>query len=503
MSADRPHRTVRDVPATQTPHHVRPPAERVLDFEEVDLGFDAHDAAREADRCLGCKHPHCVAGCPVAVDIPGFVAAVGRGDLESAYAILKDANSLPAVCGRVCPQERQCEAECVLGLKKEPVAIGCLERYVADLALERGWDTAAARENVPPARTAGEPRHRVAIVGSGPAGIACAGDLARLGHDVTIFEALHMPGGVLRYGIPGFRLPSWLVEREIAGLTRRGVRLELDHVIGKLFTVEQLLGEQGFEAVFVGTGAGAPRFLGIPGEGLAGVMSANEFLTRVNLMGARRAVHGDTPLGLGRRVAVIGCGNTAMDAARVARRLGAQVAIVYRRTRAESTARVEEVRHAEEEGIELRWLTNPVRVIGDADGHVVALEVERMELGEPDESGRARPISVPGSAYPLEVDTVILALGTAPNPTIASSVPGLATDRHGCIVADPETQMTSIAGIFAGGDIVTGSATVISAMGAGRRAARAIHAYLERAGSIPPAAWIASDRTQPDSVTRS
>ncbi len=479
MNADRSRRTVRDVAPAQTPHHVRPAVERIRDFDEVDQGFEAADAQREAERCLECKHPHCVAGCPVSVDIPAFVAAVGRGDLEAAYAILVDANSLPAVCGRVCPQERQCEAECVLGLKKEPVAIGCLERYVADLALERGWDTASTPSDAS-ARSTDGTRHRVAIVGSGPAGIACAGDLVRLGHEVTIFEALHMPGGVLRYGIPGFRLPSWLVEREIGALARRGVRFELDHVIGKLFTVEQLLGEQGFEAVFIGTGAGAPRFLGIPGEGLAGVMSANEFLTRVNLMGARGGANGDTPLGLGRRVAVIGCGNTAMDAARVARRLGAQVAIVYRRTRAESTARAEEVQHAEEEGIELRWLTNPRRVIGDEQGRVMALEVERMELGEPDSSGRPKPVAIPGSLHRLDLDTVILALGTAPNPTIAASLPQLVTDRHGCIVVDGSSQMTSIPGIFAGGDIVTGSATVISAMGAGRRAARGIDSYLAR-----------------------
>ncbi|MBK7977497.1 MAG: NADPH-dependent glutamate synthase [Deltaproteobacteria bacterium] len=472
MLNQRRRKTVRDVAPTRTPTRVRPACERVRDFDEVDHGFAALDAFREAERCLECTRPHCVEGCPVAVDVPGFIAAVRRGDPHHAYTILRQANSLPAVCGRVCPQEHQCEAACVLGLKKDPVAIGALERYVADLGLASGWDSALAAH-------APATGHKVAIIGSGPAGVACAGDLARLGHDVTVFEALHVPGGVLRYGIPSFRLPPSLVEREVGGLGALGVHLALDHVIGKLFTIEQLRDELGFEAIFVGTGAGAPRFLGIPGEGLAGVMSANEFLTRVNLMGARG--EGDTPLGLGHAAAVVGCGNTAMDAARVGLRLGARVSVVYRRTRAESTARSAELLHAEEEGVELRWLTNPVRIVGDGRGRVTGLDLERMCLGEPDESGRSRPVPIPGSIHRLEVDTVILALGTAPNPTIAASLPRLAIDRHGCILVDPETQMTSIAGLFAGGDIVTGSATVILAMGAGRRAARAIDAFLARA----------------------
>lgn len=471
MTPERRRKTVRDVAPDRTPTRVRPAAERIRDFDEVDDGFAPLDAFREAERCLRCARPRCVEGCPVAVDIPGFVAAVGRGDARHAYAILRRANSLPAVCGRVCPQDQQCEAACVLGRKKDPVAIGALERYVADLALASGWDAAAVTKAPPTG-------HRVAIVGSGPAGVACAGDLARLGHEVTVFEALHVPGGVLRYGIPSFRLPPWLVEREVGALARAGVELAMDHVIGKLFTLEQLREALGYEAVFIGTGAGAPRFLGVPGEGLAGVMSANEFLTRVNLMGARGAGAGDTPLGLGRSVAVVGCGNTAMDAARVAARLGAKVAIVYRRTRAESTARTAELVHAEEEGIELRWLTSPTRILGDERGRVTALELERMELGEPDESGRARPVPIHGSLHRLEVDTVILALGTSPNPTMTASLPALVTDRHGCIRVDPDTQMTSIPGVFAGGDVVTGAATVILAMGAGRRAASAIDRYL-------------------------
>ena len=476
MVTERRRKTVRDVAPTRTATRVRSATERVRDFEEVDLGYAGLDAFREAERCLECTRPHCVEGCPVGVDVPGFIAAVRRGDPRHAYAILRRANALPAVCGRVCPQEQQCEAACVIGLKKEPVAIGALERYVADVALASGWDADVARRAAPSG-------HKVAIIGSGPAGIACAGDLARLGHEVTVFEALHVAGGVLRYGIPSFRLPPSLVDREVGALARAGVQVALDHVIGKLFSLDQLRDELGFEAVFIGTGAGTPRFLGIPGEGLAGVMSANEFLTRVNLMGARGGGAGDTPLGLGRAAAVVGCGNTAMDAARVALRLGARVSIVYRRTRAESTARSAELLHAEEEGVELCWLTNPVRILGDARGRVTGVDLERMSLGEPDASGRARPVPVAGSLHRLEVDTVILALGTDPNPTIGASLPELATDRHGCILVDPDTQMTSIPGVFAGGDIVTGSATVILAMGAGRRAARAIDGYLASRGA--------------------
>jgi homotetrameric NADPH-dependent glutamate synthase len=459
-------RTIRTIAPQRTPMPEQEPAIRARNFGEVNLGYSLADALREAARCIECKKPRCVQGCPVGIDIPAFVRAVGRGDLREAYRVLKEANALPAVCGRVCPQESQCEATCVVGRKLEPVAIGRLERFVADAALGRGWD--AALDAAPSGR-------RVAIVGSGPAGLACAGDLVKRGVEVTVYEALHVAGGVLKYGIPEFRLPDRIIDLEVENLRRQGVRFELDVVVGKLFTVPDLLGEMGYDAVFVGTGAGSPKFLGIPGESLSGVFSANEFLTRVNLMRGHRRPRYDTPVGLGRRVAVVGAGNTAMDAARVALRIGAeQVSIVYRRSERESPARVEEIRHAKEEGIVFRWLTNPVRILGTGAGWVEALECVRMELGEPDESGRRRPVPVPGSEERLEVDTVISALGTTANPILARTTPGLRVNPWGCIEIDEATGATSLPGVFAGGDIVTGSATVILAMGAGRRAAAGI-----------------------------
>jgi glutamate synthase (NADPH/NADH) small chain len=443
---------------------------RARNFLEVNLGYALDDALAEADRCLVCKKPRCVPGCPVGIDIPAFIAAVARRDLRAAYRILKASNALPAVCGRVCPQETQCEATCVVGRKLEPVAVGRLERFVADFAVARGWD------EVPDAPKSGK---SVAIVGSGPAGLACAGDLIRRGVDVTVYEALHVAGGVLKYGIPEFRLPRAVIDAEVENLRRLGVRFELDVVIGKLFTIPQLLGEMGFDAVFVGTGAGSPKFMNIPGESLNGVFSANEFLTRVNLMGGHKRPLYETPVGMGRRVAVVGAGNTAMDAARVALRMGAdEVSVVYRRTERESPARVEELHHAQQEGVRFRWLTNPVRVLGTDAGWVCGLECVEMELGEPDDSGRRRPVEKPGTEHTLDVDTVICALGTTANPIIAQTTPGLGTNKWGYLVADQETGATSIPGVFAGGDIVTGAATVILAMGAGRRAAAGILRHL-------------------------
>jgi glutamate synthase (NADPH/NADH) small chain len=446
------------------------PAVRARNFLEVNLGYTLDQALGESARCLECKKPRCIPGCPVGIDIPRFIAAVARRDLRAAYRALKDSNALPAVCGRVCPQETQCEAVCVVGRKLEPVAIGRLERFVADFAIARGWDDVS---EVP------RSGKRVAIVGSGPAGLACAGDLVKRGVDVTVFEALHVAGGVLKYGIPEFRLPRHVIDMEVENLRRQGVRFELDVVIGKLFTIPDLLGEMGFDAVFVGTGAGSPKFMNVPGESLNGVFSANEFLTRVNLMGGHRKPLYDTPVGMGRRVAVVGAGNTAMDSARVAMRIGAdEVSIVYRRSERESPARVEEIRHAKEEGVRFRWLTNPVRVLGSAEGWVRGLECVEMELGEPDDSGRRRPVAKAGTEHVIDVDTVISALGTTANPIITQTTPGLAVNKWGYIVVDEATGATSIPGVFAGGDIVTGAATVILAMGAGRRAAAGILRHL-------------------------
>lgn len=465
-------KNARTVAPTRTPMPHQPPEVRRHNFEEVALGFNLDDALREADRCLQCKKPRCVPGCPVGIDIPGFIAAVSRRDIREAYKVLKSSNALPAVCGRVCPQESQCESPCVVGVKHQPVAIGRLERFVADAAAGQGWDDAASATN-------GAPKKRAAIIGSGPAGLACAGDLAKNGVQVTVFEALHVAGGVLKYGIPEFRLPDVIIDREIDGLKKSGVEIRLDTVIGKLFTIPQLMSDMGYNAVFISTGAGSPKFMGIPGEAFNGVFSANEFLTRVNLMrGYRQALY-DTPVGMGKSVAVIGAGNTAMDAARVALRMGAeQVRVVYRRSRRESPARAEELEHAIEEGVEFHWLTNPVSILGSNEGWVTGMRCQKMELGEPDASGRRRPVAVEGSEFDLPVDTVIYALGTTANPIIAQTTPGLKINKYGYIEVDEATGMTSLSGVFAGGDIVTGAATVILAMGAGRRAAQGMLSYL-------------------------
>jgi len=448
----------------------QPPAERVRNFDEVPYGYSAETARIEAARCLQCKKAPCRLGCPVEVKIPEFVKKIQDGDFLGAAETLKLDNTLPAVCGRVCPQEGQCEKYCVLGKKGEPVAIGRLERFAADYAREHG-----TQEDVQTTEPTGK---RVAIVGAGPAGLTCAGDLAKLGHDVTIFEAFHKSGGVLVYGIPEFRLPKAIVQAEVDALKELGVRIELNAVIGKIDTIDELLAD-GFEAVFIGTGAGLPRFMGIPGENLAGVYSANEYLTRANLMKAYRWPEYDTPIIRGRNVAVIGGGNVAMDSARTALRLGAEnVYLVYRRAREQMPARIEEIHHAEEEGIQFRLLCNPVEMMGDADGHVTGMRCIRMELGEPDESGRRRPLPLEGSEFDLAVDTVIVAIGNTPNPLIPSTTPDLELGRHGTVKADEETGRTSKKRVFAGGDIVTGAATVIEAMGAGKRAARAIHRML-------------------------
>ena len=454
------------------PMPVQAPEVRAHNFEEVALGYDEETAVAEAERCLHCKVPQCRKGCPVSVDIPAFIAKIKERDYDGAIAKIKETNSLPAVCGRVCPQENQCEKYCILAKKGEAVGIGRLERFAADRAMAEETEAAPVQ--------AAPNAQRVAVIGSGPAGLSCAGDLAKRGYKVTIFEALHKAGGVLSYGIPEFRLPKdQVVQKEIENIERLGVTIETDAVAGRLYTVDELLGEEGFDAVFIGTGAGLPRFQGIPGEDLSGVYSANEFLTRCNLMKAYRFPEYATPIKVGETAAIVGGGNVAMDAARTALRLGAKkVYIVYRRSEAELPARAEEVAHAKEEGIDFRLLTNPVAIEGDENGWVTSLRCICMELGEPDASGRRRPIPIEGSEFTLPVDTVIVAIGTGPNPIIAQTTPGLETTKRGNIAADEETGKTSKEGVFAGGDIVTGAATVILAMGAGRKAAAAIDAYL-------------------------
>ena len=442
---------------------------RSRNFEEVCLGYTKEQAMEEATRCLNCKNKPCVSGCPVNIHIPEFIAKVAEGDFKAAYEIISDTNALPGVSGRVCPQESQCEKYCVRGIKGEPVAIGRLERFVAD------W----YRENINEMPAKPESNGiKVAVVGSGPASLTCASDLAKQGYQVTMFEAFHTAGGVLVYGIPEFRLPKAIVANEVKKLTAMGVDLETDMVVGKTYTIDEMF-EEGYEAVFVGSGAGLPMFMGIPGETLAGVYSANEYLTRINLMKAYLNTY-DTPIKKIKRAAIVGGGNVAMDAARCAMRMGAEhVYVVYRRGEEEMPARREEIHHAKEEGIEFLFLNNPVKILGDDKGRVRAMECIKMELGEPDASGRRRPIEVPGSEFELEVDAVIMSLGTSPNPLIRSTTPGLDTNKKGCLIADEETMATTREGVYAGGDAVTGAATVILAMGAGKKAAEAMDKYLK------------------------
>ena len=453
----------------RVPVREQDPAVRATNFEEVCYGYNLEEASLEASRCLNCKNPRCVAACPVGIQIPHFIEALKGGDIKGAAEIIGHDSSLPSICGRVCPQESQCEGSCILGIKGESVAIGKLERFVGDWRLENPQSVELPATN----------GRRVAIVGSGPAGLACASDLAKLGYDVTVFEALHEVGGVLVYGIPEFRLPKKaVVAKEIDSVRRLGVKFETDVIVGRTVTVDSLLDDEGFDAVFVGSGAGLPRFMGVEGENLNGVLSANEFLTRANLMRAYDDNY-DTPIYVGKRVVVVGGGNVAMDAVRTAKRLGADATIVYRRSERELPARVEEVHHAKEEGIEFRMLTNPTRILGDDKGWVTGINCVQMELGEPDTSGRRSPVEVAGSDFEIACDVVIMALGTSPNPLIASTTTNLETTRRGCIVADNEGQ-TSRPGVFAGGDAVTGAATVILAMGAGRKAAAAIDKYLKK-----------------------
>ena len=450
----------------KVPVREQDPKVRATNFEEVCYGYNKEEAVEEASRCIHCKNAKCVTGCPVNIDIPDFIGAVKEGNFEEAYQIISKSSALPAICGRVCPQESQCEGKCIRGIKGEPVSIGKLERFVADWARENG---------IKPAPAAEKNGHKVAVIGSGPAGLTCAGDLAKLGYDVTIFEALHKAGGVLSYGIPEFRLPKdKVVAAEIENVKSLGVKIETNVIIGKSVTIDELLKEEGFEAVFIGSGAGLPMFMGIPGENANGVFSANEFLTRNNLMKAFRDDY-MTPIHHGKKVAVVGGGNVAMDAARTALRLGAEVYIVYRRGEEELPARKEEVHHAKEEGIQFHLLCNPTEILVDENGWVKGMRCIRMELGEPDASGRRRPVEIPGSEFELEVDTVIMSLGTSPNPLISSTTIGLDTNRRKCIVADEETGQTSKEGVFAGGDAVTGAATVILDMGAGKSAAKGIH----------------------------
>lgn len=455
----------------RVPVREQDPKVRAANFEEVCLGYDKEEAMAEATRCLQCKNPQCVKGCPVNIDIPGFIKEVAEGNVEAAYHVIGEYSALPAVCGRVCPQESQCEAKCIRGIKGDAVSIGKLERFVADTAREQG---------IKPAKADSMNGKKVAVIGSGPAGLTCAGDLAKLGYDVTIFEALHKAGGVLSYGIPEFRLPkSKVVDAEVENVKALGVKIETNVVIGKSTTIDELLDEEGFDAVFVGSGAGLPRFMGIPGENANGVFSANEYLTRSNLMKAFDDEYA-TPIVAGKKVAVVGGGNVAMDAARTALRLGAEVHIVYRRSEEELPARVEEVHHAKEEGIIFDLLTNPTQIFTDEEGNVKGMECIRMELGEPDESGRRRPIEKAGSEFTLDVDTVIMSLGTSPNPLISSTTEGLDINKRKCIVAEESNGQTSKAKVYAGGDAVTGAATVILAMGAGKAAAKGIHEFLSK-----------------------
>ena len=444
---------------------------RAANFDEVCLGYNKEEAMCEASRCINCKNAQCIKGCPVAINIPGFIEKIKDGDIEAAYQIISESSALPAVCGRVCPQESQCEGKCIRGIKGEPISIGKLERFAADWARENDIRPEGAKE---------KKGKKVAVIGSGPSGLTCAGDLAKMGYDVTIFEALHEPGGVLVYGIPEFRLPKQdVVAKEIENVRSLGVKIETNVVVGKSVTIDEFLTEEGFEAVYIGSGAGLPKFMGIPGEQANGVFSANEYLTRSNLMKAFDE-ESNTPIMRGKKVAVVGGGNVAMDAARTALRLGAEVHIVYRRSEEELPARVEEVHHAKEEGIIFDLLTNPVEILEDENGWVSGIKCVRMELGEPDASGRRRPVVIEGSEFVMEVDTVIMSLGTSPNPLISSTTEGLEVNKYHCIVADEEAGKTTKEGVYAGGDAVTGAATVILAMGAGKAAAKGIDEYLSR-----------------------
>ena len=454
----------------KTPVREQDPKVRATNFEEVCLGYNREEAMEEASRCINCKNAQCIKGCPVSINIPGFIEKVKNGDVEGAYQVISESSALPAVCGRVCPQESQCEGKCIRGFKGDPVAIGKLERFVADWAREHG---------IKPKKAEKLNGHKVAVIGSGPAGLTCAGDLAKLGYDVTIFEALHRAGGVLSYGIPEFRLPKdKVVAAEVENVKALGVDIETNVVIGKSVKIDELMEKEGFEAVFIGSGAGLPRFMGIPGEQANGVFSANEFLTRNNLMKAFEEGY-ETPISHGKKVVVVGGGNVAMDAARTALRLGAEVHVIYRRSEAELPARAEEVHHAKEEGIIFDLLTNPVEILTDDKDWVTGIRCIRMELGEPDASGRRRPVEIPGSEFEIEVDEVIMSLGTSPNPLISSTTYGLDVNRRKCIVAEEETGKTSKEGVYAGGDAVTGAATVILAMGAGKAGAKGIDEYIK------------------------
>jgi glutamate synthase (NADPH/NADH) small chain len=461
-------RTIRSIPQERTPMREQDPAVRARNFDEVACGYHPDDAMRESERCLFCPDQPCVSGCPVGINIPGFIRKINEKDLRGAYDILTETSLLPAICGRVCPQENQCEGQCTVGQTLEPVAIGRLERFVGDTAIREGWANIPYIEPTP---------FKVGIVGSGPAGMACAADMAKAGCDVTVYEAFHQAGGVLKYGIPDFRLPNAVIDAEINNLKKLGVKFECNTLVGRLFTLEQMITEMGYDAVFVGVGAGYPTMLGIPGDSLNGVLSANELLTRCNLMRAKEFPSFDTPQPIGKRVAVVGAGNTAMDAMRVSLRLGAEkVYCIYRRSHKEAPARAEEIHHAEEEGVEFHWLTHPVAILDDGHGNVMGMRCVRMELGEPDASGRRRPVPVPGSEFDFECDLIVYAIGTNANP-IMGQTSGLRLNKWGYIDTD-ENLATSLAGVFAGGDIVTGAATVIVAMGAGRRAAASMKAYL-------------------------